>query len=137
MAGQGERWLRAPVRLLSPALSLSRCQCTLGGPGRCEVVAKWAEHLGQLGHKGRAVLALLSGGQCMRCLQALHAARMVERAALFLDACLEQAALPPPGAEAPRILRGDALVRLRTFTAHNAGLRTNGAYPMPSLAAKV
>ncbi|XP_077544375.1 WD repeat-containing protein 11-like isoform X1 [Haemaphysalis longicornis] len=79
-------------------------KCTLGGPGRCEVVAKWAEHLGQLGHKGRAVLALLSGGQCMRCLQALHAARMVERAALFLDACLEQAALPPPGAEAPPAL---------------------------------
>lgn len=70
-------------------------KCMLSGPAHCEVVGKWAEHLSQLGHKGRAVLVLLSVGQCARCLQALHAARMVERAALFLDACLEQGALPP------------------------------------------
>lgn len=75
-------------------------KCTLSGTALSEVISKWAEHLIQLNQKGKAVLALLSVGQYMRCLQALHAARMVERAALFLDACIEYGLLP----EEPSIL---------------------------------
>uniref|UniRef100_A0A131Z532 WD repeat-containing protein 11 n=1 Tax=Rhipicephalus appendiculatus TaxID=34631 RepID=A0A131Z532_RHIAP len=69
-------------------------KCTLSDAANCEVISKWAEHLIQLNQKGKAVLVLLTVGQYARCLQALHAARMVERAALFLDACLEHGALP-------------------------------------------
>ncbi|KAL3183206.1 hypothetical protein MRX96_006965 [Rhipicephalus microplus] len=68
-------------------------KCTLSDTANCEVISKWAEHLIQLNQKGKAVLVLLSVGQFTRCLQTLHAARMVERAALFLDACLEHGAL--------------------------------------------
>ncbi|XP_049521072.1 WD repeat-containing protein 11 isoform X1 [Dermacentor silvarum] len=69
-------------------------KCTLSDAANCEVISKWAEHLIQQNQKGKAVLVLLSVGQYARCLQTLHAARMVERAALFLDACLEHGLLP-------------------------------------------
>ncbi|KAK8771560.1 hypothetical protein V5799_025192 [Amblyomma americanum] len=71
-------------------------KCILSGDALSEVVSKWAEHLIQLNQKGKAVLALLSVGQYTRCLQTLHTARMVERAALFLDACMEHGLLHEP-----------------------------------------
>ncbi|CAN7990277.1 unnamed protein product [Ixodes hexagonus] len=69
-------------------------KCTLGEAECGEVVRKWADHLLQQHQKGKALLALLSIGQFTRCLEVLHTSRMVERAALLLDACVEWGLLP-------------------------------------------
>lgn len=65
-------------------------KCTLGDAEYSQVVGRWADHLLQLQQKGKALLALVSSRQFGRCLEVLHGARMIERAALLLDACLER-----------------------------------------------
>lgn len=69
-------------------------KCTLGEMECGEVVRKWADYQLQHNQKGKALLALLSIGQFTRCIEVLHTFRMVERAALLLDACIEWGLLP-------------------------------------------
>ncbi|KAM7302431.1 WD repeat-containing protein 11 [Ixodes scapularis] len=69
-------------------------KCTLGETECGEVVRRWADYLLQQHQKGKALLTLLSIGQFTRCIEVLHASRMVERAALLLDACIEWGLLP-------------------------------------------
>ncbi|CAG5129448.1 unnamed protein product [Candidula unifasciata] len=61
-------------------------------PNDCaEVLKRWAEHLSspQVNQKSKSVLVLLSLGQFQKVLEVLYSMRNFDRAALFLEACLE------------------------------------------------
>lgn len=71
--------------------SIWLAKSTLTNEESKEVIRKWADYLvlPQVNQKTKAALALLTIEHYTKCLELLHSSRMVERAALFLDSCLE------------------------------------------------
>ncbi|XP_075922520.1 WD repeat-containing protein 11 isoform X1 [Petromyzon marinus] len=63
-----------------------------------EVLKRWADHLcsPHVNQKSRAILVLLSLGCFQRVLDMLHSMRYFDRAALFLEACVQAGVLADP-----------------------------------------
>lgn len=80
-------------------------KATLNYSEYSEVMKRWADHLcsPQVSQKSKAVLAMLSLGQFVRVAEILYGMRYFDRAARFIEACLEFGLLDKSEENAPLI----------------------------------
>ncbi|XP_078500058.1 WD repeat-containing protein 11 isoform X1 [Lissotriton helveticus] len=85
-----------------------------------EVLKRWVDHLcsPQVNQKSAAILVLLSLGCFTRVVRMLHSMRYFDRAALFVDACLEYGAIPV-NEETNKLIRAVYADYARTLKALN------------------
>ncbi|GAB1607865.1 WD repeat-containing protein 11-like isoform X2 [Argonauta hians] len=78
-------------------------KATLNYSEYSEVVKRWADHLSQHGHKSKAILVMLSLGQFLRVAEMLYGMRYFDRAARFIEACMEFGVIDKSEGNAPLI----------------------------------
>ncbi|XP_041368583.1 WD repeat-containing protein 11-like [Gigantopelta aegis] len=110
-------WDKA-VWLAKSSLNFAECS---------EVIKRWADHLcsTQVNHKSKALLVLLSLGQFVKVVEMLYGMRSFDRAACFIEACLQFGVLEKTS-ETASLIEAVFLEYARFLT--NIGLRKAAEY---------